>query len=224
VHFGNEVVLPGAITAIKVQKKDKARVSVYIDGEYRFSLDASLVSRLQVGQQLTESDIEQLSQNDQGQRAYRRALHMLSRRPHSEQEIREKLARKGVPEPAQDKAVEQLVTAGLVDDDAFARAWIENRLSFRPRSARVLMLELTSKGVSKEIIVQALQDYDEVSAARKAALSGWRRYRHLSPETAHRRLSGYLERRGFGYAVIKDLLHELTVDGFQFEGESEVMT
>ncbi len=216
--------MPGAITAIKVQKKDKTRVSVYVDGEYRFSLEASLLSGLQVGQHLTESEIAQLSQDDEGQRAYRRALQLLSRRPHSEQEIREKLARKGVPEPAQDKALEQLVPAGLVDDEAFARAWVENRLSFRPRSARALQLELTRKGVSKAIIDEALQDYDEMSAARKAALSGWRRYRHLPQETARRRLSGYLERRGFSYTVIKDLLQALNVDGFQFEGESEVMT
>lgn len=216
--------MPGIVTAIKTQKRDRTRVSVYIDGEYRFSLAASLVLGIEVGQHLTESDIEQLSQKDQGQRAYRRVLHWLSRRPHSEHEIREKLTRKGVPEPAQDEAVEQLVVAGLVDDDAFARAWIENRLNFRPRSARVLRLELTRKGVRKDIIDQALQDYDEASAARKAAQSGWRRYRHLSPEAAHRRLTGYLERRGFSYAVIKDLLRDLNVDGFQFEGESEVMT
>jgi len=216
--------LPGEITAIKAQKKDKTRVGVYVDHAYRFSLDGSLIADLKVGQHLSESDIQQLSRQDEEQRAYRRTVRWLSRRPHAEQEIREKLARNGVPEAVQDRTLERLKTNELVDDGAFARAWVENRLSFRPRSARALSIELARKGVGKELISQALEGYDDTSAARKAARGGWRRYRHLPQEIAQRRLSGYLERRGFSYAVIKDVLKEIDSGELHSEGESEVRT
>ena len=216
--------MSGEITAIKAQKMNKTRVSVYIDHAYRFSLDGSLFVGLKVGQHLSESEIQQLSSKDEEQRAYRRAVRWLSRRPHAEQEIREKLARNGIPEAVQERTLERLKLAELLDDGAFARAWIENRLSFRPRSARALSIELARKGVGKELISQSLEDYDESSAARKAAGGGWRRYRHLPPEIARRRLSGYLERRGFSYAVIKDILLEIGSGEFHSEGESEVRT
>jgi regulatory protein len=216
--------MSGLITAIKAQKKDKTRLSVYVDRVYAFSLDRSLVIALKVGQHLSEGEIEQLSSKDEEQRAYRRTLRWLSRRPHAEQEIREKLARSGVPEAVQDRTLERLKATEMVDDGAFARAWVENRAAFRPRSAHALSRELALKGVSKELIGLALQDYDAAAAARKAAHAGWRRYRHLPAEIARRRLSGYLERRGFSYAEIKDAIQEIDSVERLSEIESEVRT
>lgn len=213
--------MPGMITALKAQKK-KGRVNVFIDHDYRFSLDRSLTSSLKIGQSLTEDEISQLSRQDEEQRAYLRAVRYLSRRPHAEQEIREKLYRNGFTETAVDQTLDRLREAGLVDDTAFARAWVENRSTFRPRSARALRLELRRKGVSRSAIDGALEGFEDGQAALHAAEKGMRRYTHLEPEAARQRLMAYLTRRGFGYGVVKTVMGQVMPESVHSDTESEV--
>ena len=211
----------GVVTALKAQK-NKQRVSVFIDHAYRFSLDRSLAVGLKLGQSLTEQEITHLSHRDDEQRAYLRAMRYLSRRPHAEQEIREKLDRNGFTEPVLSKTLDRLREAELLDDAAFARTWVENRLTFRPRSARALRMELGRKGVPSAAIDQALEGFKEQQAARMAADKGLRRYAHLDPEKARQRLMAYLSRRGFGYPVIKQVLQQVMLEDFHSDAESEV--
>ena len=197
-------------------------MSVFIDPAYRFSLDRSLAVGLKLGQSLTEQEITHLSHRDDEQRAYLRAMRYLSRRPHAEQEIREKLDRNGFTEPVLSKTLDRLREAELLDDAAFARTWVENRLTFRPRSARALRMELGRKGVPSAAIDQALEGFKEQQAARMAADKGLRRYAHLDPEKARQRLMAYLSRRGFGYPVIKQVLQQVMLEDFHSDAESEV--
>jgi regulatory protein len=213
--------VPGMITALKAQKK-KGRVNVFIDHAYRFSLDRSITSSLKIGQSLTEEEISQLSRKDEEQRAYLRAVRYLSRRPHAEQEIREKLYRNGFAETAVDQTLDRLREAGLVDDAAFARAWVENRNTFRPRSARALRLELRRKGVVRAAIDGALEGFEDEQAALLAAEKGMRRYAHLEQDKARQRLMAYLTRRGFGYAVVKAVMEQVVLESVHSDAESEV--
>ncbi|MFN2149595.1 MAG: regulatory protein RecX [Anaerolineales bacterium] len=213
--------LVGVITALKAQKNGQ-RVNVFIDRAYRFSLDRSLAAGLRIGQALTDQEIAHLSHQDEEQRAYLRALRYLSRRPHAEKEIREKLYRNGFAEPVLRRTIDRLREAKLVDDAAFARAWVENRLTFRPRSARALRMELKRKGVPAAAIDQALDGFEEQQAARLAAEKGLRRYAHLEPETARQRLMAYLTRRGFDYSVVKHVLRDVMPEGVHSDAESEV--
>jgi regulatory protein len=215
------VALSGVITALKTQKS-KQRVNVFIDHAYRFSLDRSLAARLQTGQPLTEEEISQLSREDEERRAYLRAMRCLSRRPHAEQEIWNKLSRSGFAEPVLSRTLERLREAELVDDAAFARIWVENRLAFRPRSAVALRIELKRKGVPSEAIERALDGFEEDKAAKLAAEKGMRRYRHLSHEVANKRLMAYLQRRGFKYAVVKKALKQVMPKAVHSDTESEV--
>jgi regulatory protein len=215
-------VLSGVITALKTQKKHQQRVSVFIDHTYRFSLDRTLAASLKSGQVLTEDQISQLSSKDEEQRAYHRAVRYLSRRPHAEQEIRDKLYRNGITEPVLTRTLDRLRETGLVDDVKFARAWVENRLTFRPRSAHALRLELKRKGVPAETIDKALSGFEEVGAARQAAEKGMRRYSHLKPEVARRRLMAYLTRRGFSYGVVKEVSQQVLPERVHSDAESEV--
>ena len=215
-------VLSGVITALKEQKKNQQRVSVFIDHAYRFSLDRTLAAGLQVSQVLTEDQISQLSLQDEEQRAYQRAVRYLSRRPHAEQEIRDKLYRNGITEPVLTRTLDRLREAELVDDVKFAQAWVENRLTFRPRSGRALRLELKRKGVPAEAIDNALSGFEEVRAAHRAAKKGVRRYAHLEPEVARRRLMAYLTRRGFGYGVVKEVSQQVLSELVHSDAESEV--
>ena len=133
------------ITAIKAQKRNKDRVSVYLDGEYAFGLARIVAAWLQVGQELSEEKISQLTSHDEVEAAYAKALRLLNQRDRSSAEIRQYLKRHEVMEPVIDEVLGRLDRAGLVNDERFAQNWIENRSEFRPRSRRALAFELRSR-------------------------------------------------------------------------------
>ena len=194
------------VTALVPRSKNK--VQIYLNGKYGFSLSKKLAREVDVDQALSEARIQELIELNRRDGAYEQALRLISYRPRSERELRIRFARKGLPEQTQDAAVQQLKTEGLIDDAAFARMWIENRMEFRPRGAWALRSELRGKGVSHDEIEMALEDFDEGEAARRAAQEGARRYMQLSPDLFRRRLSAYLSRRGFSYPIIAPLIEQ----------------
>jgi len=198
-----------AITALRFQKRNKDRANVYLDGQFAFGLAAIAAVRLRVGQTLSDEDVARLQVQDEVERAYERALNFLSYRPRSEAEVRRNLRKKNVEEQVVEVVVERLTRTELLDDQEFARYWVENRLQFNPRGARALRHELREKGVPASIITDTLMDFDEEVAVRKAVEAGARRLAHLEPRDFRRRLGGYLARRGFSYMVIRPLVEEM---------------
>lgn len=201
--------LRGKITAIKIQAKNKRRVSIFLDGEYAFGVQIAVATHLSRGQTLTEKDVTELLQQDEVSRAYHKSLNFLAYRTRSRQEITRYLQKKNFSEIAIAEVLEKLVSLELIDDAAFARQWVENRESFKPRSRRALRYELRQKGISDHIIDEAVEDIDEEDSAYRAAKRWAERKAHLDYNTFRRKLWGYLQRRGFGYSVIKKLVEQL---------------
>jgi regulatory protein len=216
-------IMAGKITALTFQKKNPNRVNVYLDEEFGFGIQKSLAAELQVGQDLSQAEIEDLELRDEEEQAYQRALRYVSRRPHAEREIRDKLIRNRVPSDICERVIDRLRNASLVDDAAFAETWVENRRVYRPRSARALRHELKQKGVGSAAIEAALCDFDDEEAAWQAGRKAARRYKSLPEETAVKRMQGYLARRGFSYRITRKIVDALLTGGTGSEGESEVM-
>ncbi len=191
------------ITAIEPQKKNPNRVNIYLDGEFAFGLARLTAAWLRVGQELSDEKIAALQAEDARESAYQKALHFLSFRPRSVQEVRQNLQKHAIPEALVEATIERLQRAGLLDDEAFARAWVENRAAFRPRAPAVLRLELRRKGVAEEIIQAVLQDMTDAEAlALDAARRQARRLRGLPQREFQQKLSAFLARRGFAYEII----------------------
>ncbi len=192
------------ITDLKRRSGRKKRMSVFLDGEFAFSLQAEVVARegLQIGQELAEGRIQALTGSDSLLRCLDAAARYLSYRPRSEHEVRQRLGRRGFDGRTIEAAVARLKEQGLVDDAAFARFWKENRDTFSPRSQQLTRMELRRKGVTGEVIDQAVDSIDNRDNARRAALSRSRRLPSSDYQEFRRRLGEYLRRRGFGYEVI----------------------
>lgn len=203
--------MAGTITALVAQKRNKERVNVYLDGEFAFGLAMIEALKLKKGQTLSDEEIARLKALDEVEIVHERALNLLSYRPRSAEEVRRKLrqTKQDFSEIAIEKAVEKLERAGLLDDEAFARYWVENRERFAPRSARALRHELRQKGVSNRIVDTVLTDLDEEDAAYRAAQAKVRRYAQADEETFRKRLGGYLSRRGFSYGIVRGVLDRL---------------
>ncbi|MDQ7857372.1 MAG: regulatory protein RecX [Armatimonadota bacterium] len=145
------------------------------------------------------------------------ALRLLRRRLRSRVELEAALRRRGAPPDAVLAVVGELRRLGWIDDARFARAWIRDRLALRPCGARRLRAELRRRGVSAQVIAEALAELlpfemeDDLAVAQARSRLG--RLRALSPEAARRRLAGWLARRGYPAEVIARALRHLLPGG-----------
>ena len=144
-----------------------------------------------------------MSDNNSLQDCLNAAYHYLSYRPRSEGEIKQWLHRRGFADEVAEQTIIKLREQNLSDDFAFARFWKENRLSFRPKSKRLIKKELRDKKVAEEIIEQVTEDIDDEAIAYKLGSNRISTLAHLDYPDFYRRLSSYLAYRGFTYEVIK---------------------
>jgi regulatory protein len=194
------------ITSIKQQQKRKDRYSIFVDGKYAFSLSESglIESRLASGQELTQDELKDLKKTAGLDKAYGNALRYVAMRPRSLWELQDYFRRKGIDEEAGKQIAEKLQRIGLLDDLAFARAWVANRRLLKSSSKRKLRLELKQKRVSEEVIDQVLAEdtTDERDALRELVEKKRPRY----PD--RQKLMQYLARQGFSYDDIKSVLED----------------
>ena len=200
------------ITAIKVQRRNTERVSIFLDGEFAFGLTRVLAGFLQIGQILDEEKIAALQAEDEMEMAYLRAVNFLSYRPRSSAEIRKNLRKYEVPELCIEPTIERLEKNGFLNDADFARSWVENRNTFRPRGERALRVELRQKGLSDELIQSTLDEMvNEEELVYSAGLKQAKKLakRNLEWQDFRKKLAAFLARRGFGYGVISPILSQL---------------
>ena len=201
------------ITNLTRQKRDTTRLNVFLDGMYSFSLSMEAARGLQRGQELSPADIARLQREDEAHRAYVQALRLLGYRARSEGEITRALQQKGYATEAIDAAMARLQDQRYVDDETFARAWLEHRGRFRPRSVRALRYELQQKGIDRETIDHVLSDVDEDAAAWNAVAGKLDRWRALDQETLRKKVMGLLSRRGFSYDTLRTVWRKVREQG-----------
>lgn len=189
------------ITAIEAQK-NRNRVNIHLDGEFAFGLARITAAWLKVGDTLSDEKIASLQAEDMRERALQQALLFLSYRARSEKEIRQNLLKHEFTEDAIETTLEKLRINNLANDPEFARAWVENRNTFRPRSRRALLMELRQKGLDDETAQAAVSGVDENALAYESALKRANRLKGLEWGEFRKKLSEHLARRGFPYSVI----------------------
>ncbi|HJW88103.1 MAG TPA: RecX family transcriptional regulator [Dehalococcoidia bacterium] len=128
------------ITAIRPQKRGK-RVNLFLDGRFAFALAKETAQGLEVGKELSPEQVQALTRNDALERARDFSLRLLSYRPRSEKEVRERLGRHGFPPDTVEETIARLKGQGLLDEGAFARFWKEGRETASPRSRRLIEQE-----------------------------------------------------------------------------------
>jgi regulatory protein len=213
------------ITALQVQKKNPNRVNIHLDGEFAFGLARITAAWLKVGDTLSDEKIAQLQTEDARERALQQALLFLSYRARSEKEIRQNLQKHEFSEEVIETTLEKLREGRLANDTEFARVWVENRNTFRPRSRRALTMELRQKGLDDETVQAAVAGVDEEALAYESALKRASRIHRLEWGEFRKKLSEYLARRGFPYSVIAPVVtrvwNEAHAEETHFEHEDE---
>lgn len=198
-------------------------MNIHLDGEFAFGLARIVAAWLRVGQELSEEKIEQLQAEEARERALQQAMLFLSYRARSESEIRQNLRKHEFAEPVIEQTVERLRQNGFANDTQFARVWVENRSAFRPRSRRMMAMELRQKGLDAEAVSSAIESVDDEALAYEAAQKRALRMKSLEWNEFRKKLSEFLARRGFSYSVIAPVViriwNEAHMDEHHYEEE-----
>ena len=140
-------------------------------------------------------------------------LRLLTLAPRTRAQLADALKKRGVPDDITEDVLGRFTDVGLIDDAAFARAWVESRHHGRGLSARALSAELRRRGVDDDQIRAAVDDLGpnaEVETARLLVTRKLAATRGLPPEVRTRRLAGVLARKGYppglAFRVIREAL------------------
>lgn len=199
------------ITKIKPQR-NKKRVNIYLDGKFGFGLDLKNYMKLglKVEQEFSEKETENIIKKAEFQKTLDKILRYATLRPRSENEFKTWLRKYRVHESLHNSLFNRLKSLELLDDEKFAKWWVEQRTTFRPRGKKALSSELMKKRVSRDIIENVLSEVkiDEEKIARGLLDKKKYRWERLGKLQKRKKMSEFLARKGFEWGVIRKVVIE----------------
>lgn len=214
------------ITDISLQARNNNRVNVSIDGVYSFSLDIAQVTdlNLKVGRELSDGELEELQEESQFGKLYARAMEYCLARPRSVKELRDYLWRKtrptkkrslktgeiterpGVKPEITERVLARLIEKQYLDDEKFARFWLEHRFLQKGTSVRRLKLELAQKGIDRETIEQLVSENIRSDDEELRKIIAKKRHKYAGDQ---QKFMAYLARQGFSYDDVVSALNDV---------------
>ncbi len=167
---------------------------------------------------------------DYYQKYLENAIRFLSYRPRSEKEVRDNLLKKKASSEIIEQVIRWLKEQRFLNDEEFARWWVEQRTSFKPKGARIIKLELKQKGIAQDIIEAAFSHAEteeqvhlgmakdaivrnELDVAKEIVKKKLHKYKHLPKFEIYQKLGSHLARRGFDWDSIKSSIDDVLRDG-----------
>ena len=191
------------ITKIERQKKNTSRISIFVDEKYAFGISEDVYVRfaLHQGQELTESQREEIERAEMESSVKRIALRYRSFRPRSTKDVADYLKKKGYDDSGVDRAIAFLNENKLLNDEEFARMYCRDRLILKPVGKLSMKQLLFKKGIDRNIVDRILNELytaeSENALAMKEAERKNKRVRTLPAQTKKKRIYEHLVRRGY---------------------------
>ena len=200
------------ITAIEPQKNNKNRYSVFLDGEYGFSLDDETLvkSRIKVGSELSGEDVRYLTEEAGFSYCKEYGMKLLSRKRYTKAELCRRLQEKGF-ECAED-VCERFLELNLLDDREYARCFISDAMKISGKGERVIRLELKRKGISDSIIDEMMDGFENNDALLRLVEKKFKG-RTNDRKTAASVFASCI-RKGFGADEIRSAIRKYTDEEF----------
>jgi len=174
--------------------------------EFLVSAEACEKVPVAAGEAAEPELLQALDEADRRVGVHDAALRLLSYRARSEAEMRTRLAMRGVALSAVEDEIERLRNAGLLDDQKFARAWVEDRKRLAPRGRRMLRYELLGRGVEPESVELAMSEVDDRATATELARARARKISCGDHASFSARIIEFLRRRGFDHEVAAEAM------------------
>jgi regulatory protein len=158
-----------------------------------------------------KQDVSDLPGDEQESLARKILLDALTGQARSRKELADKLEKKEVPPALATRLLDRFEEVGLIDDEAFAKAWIASRQPGKGLARRALAQELRRKGIDDDVARDALDEIDpedEREAGRRMVRRKLRSLERFDDQTKTRRLVGMLARKGYGAGVAFSIVRE----------------
>ena len=205
------------ITGIAPDPRRKGRYQIAVDGVPRATLSVEAIDRLHLseGKSLDAGLEQEIARESSVLEVFDRALNMLALAARSSKDLRQRLVRKGESPGIVDVAIERLQRAGFLDDASFARQFARSKALGAGLSRRRVLLELSRKGVPRELSSEAVDSVfeddqiDEAENIERVARKKLRSLAKLEPRVRARRLFAFLARRGYDSDDIKRVVGAL---------------
>lgn len=200
------------ITDLVPQKKRKDRYSVFLDHEFAFGIhvDVLLKTGIAKGDYLDLKKIEEIQELEEKRAAKDKALRLLGVRARSRYEMQQRLERNDFSKQIVEWTLNELDRLKLLDDTEFAKMFARSRMVTKPVGAFYLKRELAQKGLSDKNIEigvkEAYREADEFTVAVNLAAKRKKMLKNKDEMQAKKRVSDFLQRRGFDFTVIHDVI------------------
>ncbi|MCT8136929.1 recombination regulator RecX [Anaerobacillus sp. CMMVII] len=204
------------ISKITVQKKNKERYNIFLDEEYAFSVDEAILVtyHLRKGLEVTKEFLTEIISEDHIRKGYQSAINYLSYRIRSVKEVKDYLSKKELEPEVITRIVEKLTKENYLDDQEFARAYVQSRLNLTLKGPELVRRELVEKGISEADMMLGMQLYTYDLQLEKAVLFLQKKYPaklRISRNEQDRKLYMLLISKGFSQEVIQQafkIVHE----------------
>ncbi|HOQ00788.1 MAG TPA: regulatory protein RecX [Acetivibrio clariflavus] len=203
------------ITSFEKSSKNKDMISVFIDNQYAFSLPEEEYLRLGLYEksEITEEELGYIKREVLIKSAKSKAIKYVSLKLMSEKELYTKLLSKGFDEEISRIVVDDLKALGYINDKIYAQKFVFERSKLKPKSKKMLRMELSSRGISDDIIDEVLDnfEYDEITVIERLIKKKFGKHDLTDPKI-EKKVYSFLTHRGFSYENIKHGLLNLCKD------------
>ena len=202
------------ITKITRQKRNDERYNIYLNEQYSFSVDESILVQygLTKGKVLDEWTFGDIAFDDEMSRAFNRGLSYLTYQMRSEEEVRKKLLAAEFGEAVIQEAIQKLIRLGFLNDAEYSRAFVETKKNTMKKGPRAIQQELKRKGIDEQTQQQALGNFDEaeqLQLASELAEKKQRQEARKTPMQQKQKIQDFLLRKGYSFAIIEQALAKL---------------
>lgn len=193
----------GIITEVTIQKKNRSRVSVYVDGEFFCGMQSITAAKegIKPGVEVDETELMRVIAESESVEAFDKALGYIGKSPRTKKEIESYLIKKEYPIFAINAVVEKLSDYGYLNDEGYVDAYLQ--CYSKSRGIKRLKADLMQKGVDKALIEEKLALLEgQDDAARVAA----NKYMRTHKNADKNKLRAHLYSKGFDYSVISEVV------------------
>lgn len=209
------------ITKIEIQKKNKERVSLFLDGEYAFSISAELVYKegLKTNNEIDSEKLKVLAEREGLIKCKNSALRIIEKSYKTEKEVRDKLILKGYDENSINKSIEFLKEYNFINDSNYTKAFINDKL--KSQGSQKIKYSLIQKGISIDNIDEELSNLNKENEKSIAINIAKKKLDIIKKkETDNYKISGklyrYLISKGYEYDVTKEVVKKImSLDEFE---------
>jgi regulatory protein len=210
------------ITKIETQKKNNNRVSIFINDEFSFGIYYKTVMKfdLTVGLELSDELLNEIKIDNEYNKCFNQALNYLSYQERTVKEVRSKLKDKEYLKFTVDKVVRELINLKYLNDFEYAKRYIEFKI--KKMGKWKIKSKLSDKGIDEAILDRLLNNYSEDIQYESALLIATKKnnqYSDISYQKRYSRLSGLLNRKGYSYSIINEVLSNVLYENRDEEND-----